>query len=310
MTPRPGWRMSSRRNPPPTPPKPLYLYAKGRGHFPGHLLFPRGYTAGWWIRWCRACVLGGDLPWVVRGCTTLRGGQMWLCWLSKPSEFHSNLDTFVRSSADNHHLFSRFPHRWTSPPVFPFRSFRGGSRPPPVVPPDTDTCDTILAVDWERDKVEAGRETWEGPSSSCSLSSSSSGSEPDESDSESEGRPMRSLCFLVILRWICFGCDSSVAGIWKAVSIGWHIGVWNLTCMLLHKDYERKVLAMKPKSLPVITYNELWSWVNITHPEISNPLPRGCIYDVRISWADPRCFKRWRRSRGAGRWVPTHPEIQ
>jgi len=76
--------------------------------------------------------LGGDLPWVVRGRTTLRGGQMWLCWLSKPSEFHSNLDTFVCSSTDNHHLFSRFPHRRTSPPVFPSRSFRGGPRPPPT----------------------------------------------------------------------------------------------------------------------------------------------------------------------------------
>ena len=30
-----------------------------------------------------------------------------------------------------------------------------------AVPPDTDTCDTILAVDRERGKVEVGRETWE-----------------------------------------------------------------------------------------------------------------------------------------------------
>jgi hypothetical protein len=30
-----------------------------------------------------------------------------------------------------------------------------------AVPPDTDTCDIILAVDWERGKVEVGRETWE-----------------------------------------------------------------------------------------------------------------------------------------------------
>lgn len=85
-----------------------------------------------------------------------------------------------------------------------------------------------------------------GLSSSCSLSSPSSGSETEkleelDSDLKSKGRLMKSLCFLVILQ-IHFGCGLFVADIWKVVSIGWHIEVLNITCMSLHKNYERKVL--------------------------------------------------------------------
>src|SRR6266446_1023198 len=36
----------------------------------------------------------------------LEDHAVWLCWLSKPSEFHSNLDTFVRSYKT---IISRFP---------------------------------------------------------------------------------------------------------------------------------------------------------------------------------------------------------